>query len=786
VLAVCDPPHMAKNLRGSFANWILWFGGFPVCMSILCALRHGGDSPTRLRLRDAVGLLALAYRDRMSTDHVVAICRKSVADAVRAAGTCVVTVVPDQLRPWDRKHTIDHSLLLAPVACAADVQGRIFVCNEESIFVVVTANPARLVQLSGIGVRESKYQVSSLDESGDGKHISKIKHRRLSALAFLPAVGLYFNDVEDRSIGLLDTSTLAQSVHPLNVTPTTCWLGVRPVTFDYGASPVQPAERAAPLSVNAMGHHVVIVWQHSNMLWQYRPARRGAELQLVSVRDSGCDRPLHCALDAASDVLYVTDAGGADRAPAVRALSPWAGAGARTVAVVFSAADHAPLNITTVALAGEGGVVTVRPVWSDGKQHVVMAGGTDDAPAARVLVGRAGVAGTTFGAGDTALLNGPRGIVAVGRALFVCCVGEHSLKLWTDTAGTAGFLDQLRRFTEACGILDPLFERDSNYRRRLRDRSLPDVITELEAVFSYFDEHIAARRHDLQVKVGGKVEGEHGSVFYRTVARLAVTVRSLRGMVTLLQDADLPALVARIRIKALGTDVVEHLFSLARSQRDRHPDLLSYARKTGAFQVEYMKSVCSDLDFNFTTTRRALYQPAERTSIGYDTLTAGLAHRSEQQQLSPQQQLTVEEKQALRIISELIRPEPTQTPRDKTRGQTGVPPLPLCVVDPHGDAPAAPAPLSLTAPRLASAAAAGGKDGGEDEKQDGRPAHLGPAAAAGRRKAVAVSRPDFVDERDFEDDDGEELRQVLRQSLRTAAPKPMHSSSSSSSAMDLD
>jgi hypothetical protein len=238
-------------------------------------------------------------------------------------------------------------------------------------------------------------------------------------------------------------------------------------------------------------------------------------------------------------------------------------------------------------------------------------------------------------------------------------------------------------------------------------------------VLHLFNTHIQSRRAVIGLHADAKIEGEHGGVFYTTVRRLATTVVSLQSVVATLEAAGLAALVDRIDLQAFSSMFVEHWFSLVRSHRDAHPDVMSYCSKVGSFIKEFLKHTCRDVGFNYVLGRRQQYQYEARSCLFYHSVAAQLQLRRAKPasvaQLSDQQQ------EVLAYVAELIKPTPTQAPRAKTKKRTGVAPSFPGDTDPaKGQAPLLLQRVALAAPRSqAKRAAQSASDEKEETDADG-------------------------------------------------------------------
>lgn len=87
-----EATHVAKCLKGSFANWFLFKAGERFNLSNLRVLYNDPDPALRRRMRAVTTLSAVRNRDRMSVPDLLNINKETVRGVLREAKLTVQNV----------------------------------------------------------------------------------------------------------------------------------------------------------------------------------------------------------------------------------------------------------------------------------------------------------------------------------------------------------------------------------------------------------------------------------------------------------------------------------------------------------------------------------------------------------------------------------------------------------------------------------------------------------------------------------------------------------------------
>ena len=109
--AIPDPPHRAKNLDQSAANWFLMIDGARFNRSMIRTLRNRETSVSS-ELSEVVTDRALRRRDRMDTSYVYDASSSIVTSVLQKVNACVQTLIPEPFRKCESNKvgTLEHPL----------------------------------------------------------------------------------------------------------------------------------------------------------------------------------------------------------------------------------------------------------------------------------------------------------------------------------------------------------------------------------------------------------------------------------------------------------------------------------------------------------------------------------------------------------------------------------------------------------------------------------------------------------------------------------------------------
>jgi hypothetical protein len=94
-----DPPHIAKCIRGSMANYYLDVDGCRSSIAQIEAVQKEGNESTRRAMRQLVSVAATRLRDRMAQGLVLEISEPKLVSKLRDLESVTTQLIPSK-RPW--------------------------------------------------------------------------------------------------------------------------------------------------------------------------------------------------------------------------------------------------------------------------------------------------------------------------------------------------------------------------------------------------------------------------------------------------------------------------------------------------------------------------------------------------------------------------------------------------------------------------------------------------------------------------------------------------------------
>lgn len=122
-----EATHVAKCLKGSFANWFVFKAGERFNLSNLRVLYNDPDPALRRRMRDVTTLSAVRNRDRMSVPDLLIINRESVRGVLREAKLTVQTLIPEPFRLYKGNA---RGVLSHPTGLCIAHEGKLLICDH--------------------------------------------------------------------------------------------------------------------------------------------------------------------------------------------------------------------------------------------------------------------------------------------------------------------------------------------------------------------------------------------------------------------------------------------------------------------------------------------------------------------------------------------------------------------------------------------------------------------------------------------------------------------------------
>ncbi len=580
-----EATHVAKCLKGSFANWFLFKAGERFNLSNLRVLYNDPDHQLRKRMRAATILSAVRNRDRMSVPDLLIINKESVRAILREVKHTVQTLIPEPFRLYKGNA---RGVLSHPTGLCIAPQGKLLICDHSKsrlfqgrlhypvdvselssnlknpngvaclnsvVYVADTGNNrvAFLIQNPGVLFRPNNMRVDDLRQRLEERGVPS---RNLNKKELVKRMNEWIKTEQRRNnVDINNLSSL-----PLNVASIT------------------------PLALCGCGDDLMFLSDlQSNSIKQVTIENNGAVLKgtVVSVMhlEQGV---LPYGISVFRNKLYVADS--RDQGGLIRFdLSN----GTSTVVVKNQSAECQRIHSVAVT-SGDDVIFTDR----DAKKIKKFSNGTV------TEIAGSGSGLSQDGSAQSASFVQPTAICIEENTIYVCDTAVGRVCIVSPMSSLSSYLEQNDTICKTFGI-------------HLRGTP-PEIFTvsqgidKLRGVSSWFNSWERETRESLGRT--GAVQGPQGISSSKSISSVNIITESLQSLKETIEYVN-SGYLNQLRLASLLTLVVEHLFSKMRS-RNPTPTVLEYAYLFGPTMKESVKQL-TKCGFHYFTARSSFYELPE-------------------------------------------------------------------------------------------------------------------------------------------------------------------------------
>ena len=584
-----EATHVAKCLKGSFANWFLFKAGERFNLSNLRVLYNDPDPALRKKMRAVTTLSAVRNRDRMSGPDLLIINRESVRGVLHEAKLTVQMLIPEPFRLYKGNATgvLSHTtgLCIAP-------EGKLLICDHSKsrlfqgrlhypvdvselssnlknpngvaflngvAYVADTGNSrvAFLIQKPGVLFRPNNMKVDDLKQQLEERGIQS---RNLNKKDLVKRMNEWIKNEQRRNN--IDVNNLSSL--PLNVTNIT------------------------PLALCGSGDDLMFLSDlQSNTIKQVTIENNGAILKGTVVTVMSLEQgALPYGISVSGNKLYIADS--RDKGGLIQFdLSN----GNSNVVVENLSTECQRIHSVAVTIGGDV-VFTDR----DAKKIKKFCNGTV------TEIAGSGSDLSQDGSSKSASFLQPTAICIEGNTMYVCDTAVGRVCVISPTSSLSSYLEQNDVICKTFGI-------------HLRGTppevvNITQALDKLRGVSSWLNSWERQTRESLGRT--GAVEGPQGIASSKSISSVNIITNSLQTLKETVEYVN-SGYLANLRLTSLLTLVVEHLFSKMRS-RNPTPTVLEYSYLFGPTMKENVKQL-TKCGFHYFTSRSSFYELPEKKTV---------------------------------------------------------------------------------------------------------------------------------------------------------------------------
>ncbi|XP_041456017.1 uncharacterized protein LOC121408570 [Lytechinus variegatus] len=639
--------HMCKALVGYVRNYRITDGNEIFCINMLVALWLSSTHASTLLC--GINSKVFSYRDRHSDDLAYSTVCQRVEDALVAANSVVVTVAPEQYRPWSQEAKDHNDMKLGrPLFITVNKQGHCLWSDPvaDCVFMGNRHNPMKVKPLGQPNAPgRASHQVLP---------VTAAQYNRPTGLKVFAASNkgevCLISDSGNKALRVVDK---CHDIHAkqkvatveLNNAPD----GFQPYALEV-ISPAYPTTIAAVSDTNAKVIHMIRI-----NLDSYHG-------QLVKTIEGFCVQPSGLALltKTPPSLLAVDHT-------EIKMVNYETG-----VIKTFISGLHPS---TDVSVSRSKKLAVSTPVRNKIYVYDMF---TIDAGA--IEVWGSGQKGNEDGTVADASFDEPVGVAFDGDVLFVSCFGgEHGgcVKFVSGISFAVSYIQHVRELYHFAGFVARKDSRKEDARQMRRGKFLLGVRKFQESI--EFLQAINERRQNaLSNGATPKyVDSSCGGIYPKTLDCLLMTLSSLRTHITSFEEM-LPDTIDDLSLYAFVNEaVVEHGFGErgAHSSQYRHPSHEQYCHIKTNSEGNYIRKICS-VKYSHFTTEEKQYQHPRKCDISADIVISQLHERLKNYtNLCEPTQESKEDYKKLKKLNRIYRPQPTQTVREKYKAKNGYAPV---------------------------------------------------------------------------------------------------------------
>ena len=645
--------HMCKALVGYARNYRITDGIDIFCINMLVALWLSASYPSTLLT--GINGKVFSYRDRHSDHLAYSTVSHNVEDALVAAKIVVVTIAPEQYRPWSQEAKDHRELSLGrPLFITVNRQGHCIWSDpiDDCLFMGNRHNP---MKIKPIGQPQCPGKPSQHTISAE-----KAQFCKPTGVKIVPgAANKETCMVCDTGNGVL---RYVDNCHTIQAKQSVGTLQIEnlPAKFKpYAIALVNESSSSLVLAVSDEAAKAVYLIKFGVATFTGHLTNT---IQGFSVSPSGLavlsKKPARLLIADHSEIKVLNVRTGSLET-VISGKKPLAG---------MDVSKHGKLAVAS-PLENKVLVFDVSNVSPEGEDEE----GEDQ-------VWGSGKRGNEDGTYMDASFDEPTGVAFDGETAMVACFGgEHGgcVKIVTGVTFAIEYIRHVRHLYDLAGYVSKKDARKEDS-RHMRRGNFKEGVHKFQQCVCYLKSINEKRNLTLQNnEMHNKyIDSSCGGLYPKTLDCLQMTADSLNAHMASFEEV-VPESVDQLSMYAfLNEAPVEHGFGQrSAGSQYRHPSHEQYSCIKADSEENYIRKLC-EVKYSHFTTEEKQYQQPRQCDINAERVIHTLHYIQKQyhQKEEPSEE-DREEAKKLKRLNCIYRPEPTQTVRDKYRAKNGYAPV---------------------------------------------------------------------------------------------------------------